>query len=715
MFNCPTVWDGDDLVEALNDAIDEANTFTDEYGVEMARIPVRGSSDNGGRLLLEHLEIIYDVDLVVENPAVLNSFYRASNNSADKGLDEASPVLGVEGGSTGGIVLKNLMVITADADLEMSAITVENEGSLKEGSAVEMSVEVTNTGTGERPAEVEVIFWWSEDGAGEPGLGKTIDDIYQEVPTDGDPVLYEATWDDPPAGEYYLHARIVDSTPEDVSGNANDEQKQVTIASGTVIITVQDVELSDEAVEDSEVQVTVTLGNSGEKDGDVDLQVYLDSSVGKEIYHTQGLTVEAGESYDVIFQWTVEQADSLFIEWQEADGGSGDHDYTDLEVMALPDFELVNLTWEPLAIADNTDVTFEMEWLNSGDIDVSVTVELELRKGDDRELIIFKVGELFTGGQSRLFPKSYTFRSADGVFAPLTGEYTLEARIHTIEPISGERVWEETLAFSDASRVLDVTSPPELEVSGLTLPSSVNENTDIDVDVTIDNHGDSTATFTLELYVYLEGKSASTPIRSPEFEIPGGGSETFTIPYHVPEDQVGKYVFKARITGVLPVEGGDDPEEDNEGEEVVDIHGSVDTPDEDDGGFPMALLAAVIVLLLVGMGAFGYYLIRSSDNEATKAPDEPGAPGTPEAPASAPAPETTPPPTPQGASPPPPATGEIAGAGAGTEPPATPDTAPTPGSVNVTCPKCSTRVLVTDTSRPLTVRCSGCNTNLRLE
>ena len=192
---------------------------------------------------------------------------------------------------------------------------MEDEGSLKEGQPVEFSVEVTNDGNGQNPADVEVIFWWSADGSGEPGLGNTIDDVFKEVPTDGAPVTFEATWDEPEEGNVYLHARIADSTPQDGSGNANDEQKQITVAPATVIIGVDKVEFSDEVVETVELEVTITLENTGEKEGNLDLQVYLDSDSGTQIYDGTGLTVSAGGTLDVDFDWTVEPADKLVIQW----------------------------------------------------------------------------------------------------------------------------------------------------------------------------------------------------------------------------------------------------------------------------------------------------------------------------------------------------------------------------------------------------------------
>ena len=708
--NSPDIWSGSELVDALNDALEEAPTFKDDYGVEMARMIFDGTSDNGGRLLLEELVIEYDVTLTVENAALLNSFFRASNTSAGKDKEEAAPIFRVVAGSAGGATFSNLDIVTAHADLELGPIVVEDEGSLKEGQPVEFSVEVTNDGNGQNPADVEVIFWWSEDGSGEPGLGYIIEDVFKEVPTDGDPVTFEATWDDPQEGEVYLHARIGDSNPQDVSGNANDESKPITVEPATVILGVESVEFSEEVVETAELEVTITLENTGEKEGDVDLQVYLDSDSGTLIHDATGLVVPAGGTRVVTFDWTVEPADKLVIQWQESGGPVESYDYTDLEVLKLPDLELVDLTWDPENVAGNTEVTFELTWRNIGDIDVSANVQLYLDKSGERDLVDMTGRENLLAGQSRTFAMTYTFKALGGKFDPLTGDYSLEATVHTLDPLDGKYsgLWDQgTFIFSDTSHILSVAAPPDLEVVEVEPPDNVKENSDIEVDVRVINNGDSAAAFTLQLFVHLESQTATTPLVSDQFTIDGGASETFTLSYHVPEDQVGSYVFTARVTDIQPGEGGTNPEVDNEASVKVDIAGSIDTADDDDGELPMALLGGIIALILLGIGVVGFFLMRSSQTEGgddsgavTTSPAPPGAldgvaggtgAAVPGATASAP-PGTAP----LGETQPPPA-------------------APPAGAVNVTCPKCSTKVLVTDTSRPTTVACTSCSAQLRLE
>ena len=713
--NSPEVWSGSALVDALNDALGDADTFKDDYGVEMARVLIDGSANDGGRLLLEDMVIDYDVTLTVENSALLNSFYRASNNSAGKGHENTAPIFSVVSGSAGGVSIFNLEIVTAHADLELSSIIVEDEGSLKEGQPVDLSVEVTNDGNGQDPAEVEVIFWWSEDGSGEPGLGYNIDDIFMEVPADGSPVTFEATWDEPEEGNVYLHARIVDSTPADESGNANDEQKQIDVAPATVIIGVANVEFSEEVVETVELEVTLTLENTGEKEGNLDLQVYLDSSSGTQIYDTTGLKVGAGNTLKLDFDWTVEPADTLVIEWQESGGPTESYDYTDMEVLKLPDLEMLELTWDPEVVVDNTQVTFEVIWRNNGDIGVSANVQLYLDKSGERDLVDMTGREDFLAGQSRTFTMTYTFKSLGGKFDPLTGDYSLETMVHTLDPLDSKYsgLWDQgTLTFTDDSNVLSVAAPPDIDVMEVNLPSSVKENSQIEVQVELRNNGESMASFTLQLFVFLEGKASSTPMLSDQFEIDGGVIDTFTLTYDVPEDQVGKYVFRAVATDIQPAETGANPEADNEASVTVDIAGTIETTGDDDTGFPVALLGGAIAIMLIGIGAVGFFLMRSSpsdeaaDTAPASVPDL--APGT-EAGAMAGAAgvagaATTTTPTP----PPAPATAPPAQA---SQPPPTPPA----GAVNITCPKCATKITVSDTSRPLTVPCTSCNAQLRLE
>ena len=128
--NSPVRWDSDSSPGAagksfrasLVDALANADTFVDEYGVEMARIPITVSSDSKGVIWLSNMEVEYDVTLTITNQNLIDQLNIRVTNAQNRGDEVAFATLFVSSQTQGRVLVKNLAIETEECDVELRSL-----------------------------------------------------------------------------------------------------------------------------------------------------------------------------------------------------------------------------------------------------------------------------------------------------------------------------------------------------------------------------------------------------------------------------------------------------------------------------------------------------------------------------------------------------------------------------------------------------------------
>ncbi len=711
--NSPVTWSDSSspgalksLTDALNAALqDNPTTEVDEYGVEMARLELTLGSDSQGVLRLNALEIEYDVELIFTGEA-LRSTLQVLVNNAPAGQETVDAKITVSTETAGRVTLSGLALLTADADLEITSLEVVS-GELLQGSDVWVSAAVENNG--DAPAQVEVSFWYDEED--QPHY---IGSATSQVDNDGDPVSIGTNWRDLPVGGHTLIAVIVASTPTDRDDDGNRYTLGVTVAAADPIIEVETFELVGTPVEGQEITLTVTLGNSGNRYGLVDLLVFEDQADGELVMFEPGLHIAIDESVTRSVEWLADASVEkliLVVRDNQTDVDLLDPPQElDLQVQTLVNFVVEEVTWadldgNPLAVfAEGTEAEATIKLLNSGTFDVHASVELRLEKPGEDPIVpqpayITNIG--FEGGESVIISDlgNLPHFSFDGGSGGLdTGEWDLVVTVSNIiaDDSSGQGLWDENLEFEDRTNKVEVVTPPDVSVSSFSFsPSTPKTGDTVTFTVSLFNAGGAPVSGTLRLY--QSEMAAGVVLVSRDFNLQGDGMDSFDLEWTVPQNMAGDFAFTVQVAELSPAESLQAFTEDNVDSVTVNIEGTVTTrPSTTDDGPSLLIPLAVMGVLLVVLGG-AYFFFQQRRDGADGSGDElpPAAPAAPAATTAPPAAETemAPPPV---APPPPPPPAAAAG-------------------VTIQCPGCSTQLKITDTQRPLTVACPGCQTHLKLE
>ncbi len=732
--NSPQTLEGSEFVDALNDAlswaISSGNTQVDEFGVEMANISIKGTADSIGRLLLHNMEIHYDVTFTVTGERLRKSFEKDQEDAERNSKDIALSKFIVEGTTEGGAHISNLRLNTADADLELEDLKAL--GAREEGNDLELSVEITNKATSDINADAEVIFWIDNNDDGSYDLGEDVaTESLEDLPNDGSSTLVTGTWSNIPSGDHDLYATIWHSSPEDMVDTTDNElMMSVSVTKLYAQVTIDDISFDPDPIEGEETEVSITFLNDGDKTGYVDIVVYADNTAGDDIYNASNIDVPTDGPTDEPFTWLVTSIDKFIIEWSVDSEEQDDHE-EDIDILALPDFELVNISWVPTAISDNTEVNFTMIWDYKGDIAIEATVELMLTQKSQEDKtysIIFEAGYEIAPRETLEFNQQKKLTKIRLPFDNFYAEYTLIASIYNIEPQDNKFVdsWDSNdpdFIFEDDSYTLTVTSPPDISLESISVDGELDANEDVEVEVDIINFGESAATGTLVLYTKMTG-TVESKVAFQEFEIGGfGSSETVTIIYAIPDGIDGTFTFIVRVEDVLPADFIDSTEDKEIEEEDIVIHGNlkINSPEDSTSNSLIFAMIGGIIVVMAGAGVFLMRTMKGKEDDTTD--DGAGAPmpGTPAAPqptapaspAAATGTPTAPQPTaPAGAAPAP------APPAGGATPPAAAGAAAGAASVQpvtIKCPSCQTSLKITSTQRPIVVACPSCSTKLKLE
>lgn len=683
--NSPVKWDdaGEDgasksFAEAISDGLQEAvsngDTFVDDYGVEMARITITVTSDTDGRIGFQDLSIEYDIDFTVDQDLLVTRLNNAVAGT-DESEEDVETKFSVTSSTDGKVVLKDLEIITAEADLEITQMDLSNS-SPKEGSDLIITVHVKNTGEGEAKATIDFVY------DGDQHIGTR---ALAEIGS-GDTKSISITWSDLPEGSHEITATIVDSVPKDKSQGSEDTISQtVNIQEANPEITT-DFSLDGIATEDTEVGWTLSLENEGEKYGNVIAYLYEDEKDEDNLIYESPQTkidVEATKEFSGIWlaNGNVEQ---FYLEIVDADNGeilNDDGETFDVSVQKLPKLSITKIEWIDdddnliTSFSDGTVAYAKIYVMNEGTFDVTASIDLSLTKSDKKLVPSPNYGAniAFNGESETLlmingeYPKVLFYSEGSSGF---TGAWTVEIKMSNIMASSGsEQIWDsEELTFEDKNNRVIVAEPPDLQMisfSSSNQGAPIREGTAVELKMEVSNEGEATASGDVKLL--REGSVFATL----NFTVEGYSTTTLTYNWAAPTRYDGEVNLRAEIDAlsVSPPGGPSDIANDNWKTITLTIEGTMEQGGGSSGSSTsmasMLVPIAVFGVLIAGLGGAFFMYKRTAVNtidddllgngDAFGPPDTQPPPATP--PMTPPQPEVPPvspqPEQPPAAAPPP--------------------------------------------------------------
>ena len=641
----------DAIADGLEYAIDNENTFVDDFGVEMAIIELTVTSDTDGRVGFSSLKIEYDVALT----AGAGKFTEKLNTLVDSSTDETKETKFVVKSETNGkLILRNLQIVTAEADLELKDLEF-SDSNPKEGSSIVLTAYVKNTGEGD--ATVDVQFSVNGEDIGMSTIEKV---------ASGSTETTTYTWSDIPAGTHEVKAEIIDSVPEDTSQGSEDEKsKTITVQEANAIITTE-FNFDGIPVQDTPIDWVLSLENEGDKYGDVIVYIYEnDEDEDNLIYESPVTRISVDSTKDFDGTWEAKADISNFFlkivdsENDEILNGDGDGEDIDVNVQRYPLFSISKIEWVDeednilTSFSDGTVAYAKIYIKNDGSFDVTASVDLSLTKSSmkivptpnyganiefngDSETILMINGE---------YPE-VTFNSEDE--PAYYGRWVIDILIKDIlAKNNDEQIWDsEELIFTDSENRLEVDQPPNLELLSFTSDRiDIGEGQAVTFTIIVSNNGEADAKGDIVL------KQGAAELGRVNFTVSGLEMSTVTYEYSVPGTYSGELNLRAQIdpNTVSPPGGPQDTVEDDFQLLTLNVEGTSpkEKPAESSTSFAgsMMIPLAVIGVLIIGIGgAFFMYKRSQTGDDSELEQDDPFGAIPEQPPAAAPPPVPTPPP-----------------------------------------------------------------------
>jgi len=677
--NSPVRWDdagengasksfAEAITDGLQEAVNNGDTFVDEYGVEMARITITVTSDTDGRIGFQDLSIEYDVDFTVNQDLLVT---RLNNivNGADDNEEKVETKFSVTSSTDGKVVLKGLEIVTAEADLEITQMDLSNTNP-KEGSDLIITVHVRNTGEGEAKAIIDFVY----DGDNHIGT-RTLTGI-----SSGNTESISITWSDLPAGSHEITATIVDSVPNDKSQGSEDTISQsVNVEAANPIITT-DFSFDDIATEDTEVGWKLTLENEGDKYGNIIAYLYEEEKDEDNlVYESPQTKIDVDTEKPFTGNWLANgEVNQLYLEVIDVDTGevlNGDGEIFETNVQKLPKLSITSIEWIDendnviSSFSDGTVAYAKIYILNEGTFDVTASVDISLTKSDKKLIPSPNYGANipFDGESETLlmingeYPKVLFYSEGSSGF---TGAWTVEIEItNIVDPTISDPLWDsEELRFEDKNNRVIVAAPPDLSLSQFTSSNQgaiVNEGEAVVLKIVVSNDGEAQATGTIQI-----SRSGSV-VGSESFTVDGYGYVEVSHGYSIPPNYDGELTLRAEIdaASVNPPGGPSDSVNDNFMLLTLEVDGTLKqgggSSDNDSNMSSMLVPIAVIGVLIAGLGG-AFFMYKGSNvvdddllGDGADVFDQPNEQPPPAAPpVASPQPEMPPPAPPQPEQPP---------------------------------------------------------------
>ena len=599
-----------------------STTHIDEYGVEMTEITFIVGSGSKGTVGFDELRIKYDLDLTVSSSKLINALNSDVDYAQNRDEDEVETTIKLNSDTDGQIILKNLEIITTNADLSVSDVSFS--GTMKEGSAVSISARITNDGQGSARVDYEI----------RNGDNLIISGVVNGVEGGGYKDISE-TWYDVPAGTHDISVVIVDSTPASEGNGPLSASNSLIIDEALpeigYVFTTNEI-----PVEERDNEWTLSLTNDGEKYCECITSLFVNDEDGLLLYQSDQTRINVDETRDYTSNWLPDNSvNNLYLKIEDADEGVILEESIDVSIKKLPDLSVSKIIWidsngdEITSFSDGTEAYPQIFIMNKGSFDVDAKIEMTITKGV-KNLVDDYLGEvepsygaiyLPSGVESQVLIKDamneYTVQPSvkfisggDIASAGFTGDWDINIKINQITATnSNEQAWDsEEMKFEDSTQSIEISSPPNLKLDSFTSSSTnINEGQAVTFTIDLENEGGAAATG------FIHIKQGSTKIASTNFTIDGNSEVELKLDYSVPAGYDGELKVKAEIdrNSVYPAVGSLDIIEDDSLELTLTVKGTVVMPEagsnSDSSGSLLVPLGAGTVVIAAAAGAFYFY------------------------------------------------------------------------------------------------------------
>ena len=654
------------LNEALEDALANGDIIIDDFGNEMVELKLKVGSSSKGTVVFDKLAIQYTVLLEIKSESLVQSLNDISNDAEG---DQAEAILILNSETPGKVQLSDLEVITIEAKLSLSDISIE--GELIEGNNIYISTMVQNDGEGE--ASVTIQFSYDSKVLG----SRTVSEVSKD--NSGKAEYY---WKDIPSGSYTLTAEIIDSLPIDSGSDPDTITKSINIleASPDIAYTIS---FSSEVIEELTTDFSLELENKGEKYADVTINIYWD-----EYEEDEAVECDRGQKLPCytpqtkidkesvkIFEGSLTPSgnyNKLYIKIDDVTEGTLIDEEVEVIVKKLPNLVITKVIWEDeegnelTSFSDGSKVYPKIYVNNEGSFDISATAQINFRKGG-KDLQMNFAGIIYNGFGTIVLPAEeevvLTFNDAypsvsffSGGDSGFEGDWNLEIVIENLKAVKDiEQYWDSTdYKFENSNFNIEISTPPDLSITSFTSSSTeVNEGDIVTLTVGLTNLGGATATGILQF------SSIGSTVES-EFFIEGEDTKSIIIDYEIPQyDGIMAMKVSIKRESVVPDLDPEDSIQDDTQSLDLTVKGTLPNSEPSKGsseggnGNVMVIGGALTLALLASGGGYFYFSRGGSEIDdpfggmETSSPEE--VPVTPSA--TPPQPEvppvTPPPPTQQ--------------------------------------------------------------------
>ena len=627
--NSPIIWNSNgengalkSFKTALEDgiayAVDNDNTYVDDYGVEMATLIFTVTSDSDGRVGLSDLKIEYDLELTVQS----NNLKERLNNLVDPDSSEDTVVtkFSVSSSTDGKVTLSNLEIITAEANLEITDMEFSNT-SPKEGGSVVITVYVKNSGQGE--ASADLTFWYDSD----KEIGRSsISGIGS-----GETKSVSITWHDLPAGNHEVTVSIVDSVPADSSqGDEDTVSQNLNIQEASPVI-ISSFEFDGIPVENTDIDWMLSIENEGDKYGNIVVYLYEnEEDEDNLIYESPNTRIDSGVTREFTETWTVNKNVNIFFlkvvdtDTDEIVNGDGNGEEIDINIQKIPSFTIESVEWLDApdgnlitSFSDGTVAYAKIYIKNEGTFDVTASVDLSLIKSDQRLVPSPNYGAniAFPGDSETILMINGEYPRVDftsGGEPGFTGVWSLELKINDVFAVnSNEEIWDsEELIFTNTENKVIISQPPDLALTQFTTNSqNIKEGQAVVFTMIVSNDGEAEASGRIQV------KQGNTVLGNVDFVVAGYESTQVTYEYSVPAEYDGELNLKAQIdsNSVYPPGGPTDTIDDDFQTLTINVEGTVNVKPVENSEGSMVVPAVVMGVLLAGFGGV-FFMYKRSQN-----------------------------------------------------------------------------------------------------
>ena len=177
---------------------------------------------------------------------------------------------------------------------DFSPANINFEGNLEEGQEITINFEILNLGKTSGTIDYELMI-----------DGETVDNGNEQISSESSKSL-SYVWN-AIKGTHTVKVKLDNSDPAETTENNNEVTKDIEIEEPKENFEFKSISWNDPLYQGEETTITVTLENSGGKDGNTIVSTYADGNM----IHQESIEIASGQENYVVFAWTPYEVGSI--------------------------------------------------------------------------------------------------------------------------------------------------------------------------------------------------------------------------------------------------------------------------------------------------------------------------------------------------------------------------------------------------------------------